>query len=495
MKFKLDYFLNNYKSMYVSVNTALINNYEVLPIRVELDCQNGLPGVKIIGLADTAVRESYFRVSTALKACGYKIPAKKILINFMPANIPKKGSSFDFALAVALLKVMEVIELNTLNDYTFLGEISLKGELKKVNGVLSIIEYLNKKSSKKLIVPSDNIQEASLLNKEAVGLSHIKDFIKFIKQGVYTNTTVSTIFEKNQYKDFLDVINQPFALRGVEIAVTGKHHFLMIGTPGSGKSMIGERIPYVMPDLNEQEIIEINSLYSMSGLLSESLIKEPPFRSPHHTTSDSALIGGRSIGEITLAHNGVLFLDELSEFRYNVLNALREPLEKAYINISRVGINVKLPAKFLLVSASNPCNCGNYLRNNGTCTCTVSELIRFRRKLNGPLMDRFDIKIPIDIPNIIDVKKNERYSSSNIKKNVLTAIEFSKTIGKQLIDKKALDKIKSYAEKYKLTARGVNKTIGVAKTIALLDSSKDIQEKHMTESMLYTKPIKWVEQG
>lgn len=481
-------------SMYVCVNTALINNYEVVPIRVELDCQNGLPGVKIIGLADTAVRESYFRVSTALKSCGYKIPAKKILINFMPANIPKKGSSFDFALAVAMLKVMGAIEPNEFNGYTFLGEISLRGELKKVNGVLSIIEYLNKKSCKKLLVSSENIQEASLLNKQAIGLNHIKDIIKLAKQGVYNSTPASINFEKSPHKDFSDVINQPFALRGVEIAVTGKHHFLMIGTPGSGKSMIGERIPYIMPDLNEQEIIEVNSLYSMCGLLSDTLIKDPPYRSPHHTTSDSALIGGRSIGEITLAHNGVLFLDELSEFRYNVLNALREPLEKFYINISRVGINVKLPAKFLLVSASNPCNCGNYLRNDGSCTCTVSELIRFRRKLNGPLMDRFDIKIPIDVPNIIDVKKDDRYSSKNIKHNILNAIEFSKTVPELCLEKKALEKIKIYSEKHKLTARAVNKTINVAKSIALLDASGEIKEKHMIEAMLYTKPIRWVEE-
>jgi len=482
--------------MYIYVNSALINNFEVIPIKIELVCQNtGLPGVKILGLADTGVKESFYRVSCALKACGYKLAAKKILINFSPANIQKKGSSFDLALATLLLKSINAFKDCSFVNHIILGELNLEAYIQKVDGVLTILDYLNKNSINKLIIPYDNLDEASLINNKTLAFKHLKEFIKFENTGVYEKTFLKKE-EKNinvEEKDFIDVINQPFAIRACEIAATGQHHFLMLGSPGSGKSMIGERIPFIIPKLSSEKLVEVNSIYSAAGLLKNKIIYNIPFRAPHHTSSDASIVGGRTVGEISLAHNGVLFLDELSEFKYNVLNSLREPLEKGYINIVRVGINVILPAKFLLIAASNPCNCGNYLNNDNSCSCTINELIRFKKKLNGPILDRFDIKIVLKNPNILEHNKNVSISNKELKRKIDDALSFSKTLQKTSFNKASLEILKNYAKINKATARNISKTIIVAKTISYLAYCHEIKEEHIYESIQYTKPIRWLE--
>jgi len=492
--------LNTSLNMYTYVNSALINNFEVIPIKIELYCQDsGLPGVKIIGLTDTGVRESFFRVKAAIKACGYNLPNKKILINFSPADIQKKGSSFDLALATLFLKSIKIFRENSFKEHLILGELSLDGLLKKVAGVLPILDYLNKKTTNKLIIPFENLNEASLISNKILAFKNLNEFIAFENTGLYKSSDeillnkhkISTSsFEE---KDFLDVINQPFAIRACELAAVGKHHLLMLGSPGSGKSMLGERIPSIMPALSRDELIEVNSIYSAAGLLKNKLIFKIPYRAPHHTSSDASIVGGKTIGEITLAHNGILFLDEFSEFKYNVLNSLREPLEKGYINIARVGLNILLPAKFILVAASNPCNCGNYLNNNGTCTCTINEILRFKRKLNGPILDRFDLKVIIKNPNILDTKQKTRISTKDLKERILNAINFSKSIKKTTINNLALAKLKDYNNSNKVTGRNISKTIAVAKTISYLANSDEIKEEHIYESIQYTKPIRWLE--
>jgi magnesium chelatase family protein len=298
----------------------------------------------------------------------------------------------------------------------------------------------------------------------------------------------------------MDVIGQPVALRCAEIAVAGKHHMLLIGSPGCGKSMIGERMPSIMPPLTNEDKLEVNSIYSIAGLLGDAsdIIENPPYRAPHHTITDAALIGGNRIGEITLSHKGVLFLDELSEYKHNVLNALREPLEKGTIDISRSCYCHSMPADFLLIAASNPCNCGNYLKKDGSCNCSFQSLERFNRRLNGPLMDRFDIKLVMTTPKVTTdefcAKNTEsRYSSSKMKERILSSISFRKELKQKGIKQKITDPARKILDKHMasgtLSLRNLRKVINVAKTIACLEASPDVKEDHILESINYTRPL------
>ncbi|MCX6111828.1 MAG: YifB family Mg chelatase-like AAA ATPase [Proteobacteria bacterium] len=497
--------------MYAHINTASIDHLAAKQIKVEVASYNGLPGIKITGLPDNIVKESFYRISTAFKACKIDMPLKRFVINFIPADVPKKGSGFDLPIAAALLTSIGVIPKDALARHLLYGELSLTGEVRPVSGVLPIVNFAQKNFDK-VIIPYLNLNEVCFFRDRTVPVKHLDDLINFAVTGNIDakakiedaeNTTIENNLERKtftHYKDFSDVIGQPVAVRCAEISVAGKHHILLIGSPGCGKSMIGERIAGIMPPLTKQDKLEVNSIYSIAGLLGDSnnIIDDPPYRSPHHTITDSALIGGTRIGEITLAHKGVLFLDELSEFKHNVLNALREPLEKGTIDISRSSYCHKMPADFLLIAASNPCNCWNYLKKDSSCNCSSLSMERFKRRLNGPLMDRFDIKLVMTVPKVTTDEfctnnPENKNSSARIKERILNSIRFREEIKQKGIKQKITDSARNILDKHMstgtLSLRNLRKAINVAKTIASLEQSTNIEENHILESINYTRPI------
>ena len=480
--------------MYAYIWTASIDNLTAKTIKVEVAGYNGLPGIKITGLPDMVVKESFYRISTAFRSCKIELPLKRFVINFIPADVPKKGAGFDLPIAAAILKAIGVIPQEAFNNDVLYGELSLTGELRFVTGVLPIINHA-KDTFDKIIIPSLNNDEASFFKEKTIPIKDLHELIKLAKgEFEYCSVKSPTQAETKTYHDFSDVIGQPLAVRAAKIAVLGKHHLLLIGSPGCGKSMIGERIPGIMPPMTEDEKLEVNSIYSIAGLLGGKTptINLRPFRSPHHTISDSALIGGQRVGEITLAHKGILFLDELSEFKHNVLNALREPLEKGSINISRASYHNNMPADFLLVAASNPCDCGNLLKKDGSCKCPTMSLQRFNRRLNGPLMDRFDIKVVMSPPKIkyAELCKTCDSSSELIKKQILESIEYSKELKAKGIKQKLNDEAKKVLDRFIASStssiRQVRKIISLSKTIATMEHKDVITEAEVLESINYS---------
>ena len=491
--------------MYAYVNTASIDHLAAKHIKVEVASYNGLPGIKITGLPDAIVRESFYRISTAFKACKIEMPLKRFVINFVPADVQKNGSGLDLPIAAALLKSIGVIPKDALEKDILYGEISLTGEIRPVSGVLPIVNFAQGNFDR-AVIPYLNLNEVCFFRERTVPIRHIDELIEFavtgtLKTELASNTELPRLVsKKNKCRDFSDVIGQPVALRGAEIAVAGRHHMLLIGSPGCGKSMIGERIPSIMPRLSNKDKLEVNSIYSIAGLLGDSnnVIEDPPYRAPHHNITDSALIGGNRIGEITLAHKGVLFLDELSEFKHNVLNALREPLEKGTIDISRSNFCHTMPADFLLIAASNPCNCGNHLKKDGSCNCSSLSLERFSRRLNGPLMDRFDIKLIMTAPRVTadefcSKNMDNNYCSDNIRERIINSIKFRDEIKQKGLKQKITDPARKILDKYmsagSLSLRNIRKAINVAKTIACLELKVEVQENHILESINYTRPI------
>ena len=483
--------------MYAYIWTANIDNLAPKTIKVEVAGYNGLPGIKITGLPDTVVKESFYRISTAFRSCKIELPLKRFVINFIPADVPKKGAGFDLPIAAAILKAIGVIPIDAFNDHMLYGELSLTGELRFVTGVLPIINHAAG-NFEKVVIPLLNADEASFFKERTIPIKDLHDLIKLSKGEFvrYDINNGAAAKEKN-YRDLSDVVGQPLAIRAAEIAAAGRHHMLLIGSPGCGKSMIGERIPGIMPPLTEEEKLAVNSIYSMAGLLGGNTptINSRPFRSPHHTISDSALIGGQRIGEISLAHKGVLFLDELSEFKYNVLNALREPLEKGSINISRANYHNTMPADFLLVAASNPCDCGNLLKKDGSCKCSTMSLQRFNRRLNGPLMDRFDIKVVMSPPKVkyaelYPTEKAKDLSTEEIRKRVIAARTFINELKikgiKQKLSEEAKKSLDRFINSNTSSIRQVRKIINLSKTIAALDQKESISETEMLEAINYS---------
>jgi magnesium chelatase family protein len=505
--------------MYSFIHTANIDHLCAREVKVEVAAYNGLPGIKITGLPDTVVKESMHRISTAFKTCGIEMPLKRFVINFVPADVPKKGSGFDLPIATAMLKAIGAIPNDSLNNCIVYGEVALTGEIKAVSGVLPVLNFAHKKFEL-AIIPGMNSHEACFFKDKTLPLNSIQELINFANTGEIPKTLEDISGSKNKnlesnkdlinkdnssfnsdLKDFCDVIGQAIAVRAAQIAVAGRHHLLLIGSPGCGKSMIGERIPSIMPNLSRDEKLEVNSIYSIAGLLGNNIIHNPPYRAPHHTSTDAALIGGNRIGEISLAHKGVLFLDELSEFKYNVLNALREPLEKGYINISRSSYFHTMPADFLLIGASNPCNCGNILKRDGSCTCSSMSLERFKRRLNGPLMDRFDMKIVMMSPKIkIDqitekalIEEQYTLSSKELKKQILESLNFKEELKKNNIKQKLNEAAKRIMDRHinskNSSIRSIRKIINLSKTIACLELSENITEAHLLEALSYANSV------
>lgn len=498
------------------VTTATVIGLNAYEVSVETDVQNGLPSFSVVGLPDAAVNEARDRVRSAVKNSGFTFPNRKIVINLAPADLKKAGTSFDLPIAMGILVEEGVLETEQLKDYAFAGELSLNGDLRGVRGVLPIVMGLKEIGVKNVIVPEANAKEAALIDGINVfGANCLGDVVNHfietpLKQfKIDINTYLSDTKENFEY-DFKDVKGQQKAKRALEIAAAGGHNLLMTGSPGSGKTLMAKCFASILPPLELSEALELTKIYSICGLLSadKPLMTKRPFRAVHHTASANGIIGGGSNpmpGEITLAHRGVLFLDEMVEFPRNVLEVLRQPLEDGEIVISRAKHSIKYPAKFMLLGAMNPCPCGFKGDREKQCTCSEFMVSRYLAKLSGPLLDRIDLQIEVprltanELLNIdnnaepsAEIRKRvikarqiqaERYKNENI----LTNSELTSELIKKYcpIDEQSQAIFKTAIVKYQLSGRRYDRILKLARTIADLDNSRDIQQSHLMQALQY----------
>lgn len=499
------------------VTTGAIIGLDAYKVSVETDVLNGLPGFSIVGLPDTAINEARDRVRSAIKNSGFTFPAKKVVINLAPADLKKEGSIFDLPIAIGLLTEEGAIDEEKIKDYAFIGELSLDGTLRGVNGVLPLIIGLKENGIKNVFVPKINAFEAALsCGVNIFGAQCLGDVVNHftdnpIKPTVIDINNFLAEGSKQEYTyDFKDVKGQQKAKRALEIAAAGAHNMIMTGSPGSGKTLMAKCFASILPPLELQEALELTKIYSICGLLSSSepLMTKRPFRAVHHTASANGIIGGGSSpkpGEITLAHRGVLFLDEMIEFPRNVLEVLRQPIEDGEIVISRAKHSIKYPAKFMLLGAMNPCPCGYLGDKEKPCTCSEFQISRYQSRLSGPLLDRIDLQV--EVPRLTseellnttapsetsqDIRRRvikarkiqaERYKNDGI----LTNSELTSKLIKKYcqIDSKSAELLKAAAIKYQLSGRRYDRILKLARTIADLDESKNIEQSHLMQALQY----------
>ena len=495
------------------VKSMSLQGLDGILIDVEVDISSGMPCWDVVGLPDTNIRESKERVKTAIKNCGIELLSRKYIINLSPANIRKDGAILDLAIAVGILKSMQIINEENLNNTIFIGELSLDGKLNKVNGILPICIEAVKKKIKRIILPKGNAEEAAIVNElEVIGVENLKEVIDFLNKKIsleIEKVNVSDLLKNNRTEnvDFSEVKGQKVVKRALEIAAAGGHNCLLIGSPGSGKTMMARRLTTIFPKLTFKEALEVTKVYSIAGILkNESIVSKRPFRSPHHTITENGLIGGGRIpkpGEISLAHLGVLFLDELLEFNKNTLEVLRGPMEDKEVNISRVGMSISYPCNFMIIASMNPCPCGYYGSKIKECTCTEKQRITYRSKLSGPLMDRFDLQIPVFPVEYENIKETNIETSEQIRKRVNNAREIQgrrykkysiyanseltpKLIEKYcILDEEARNILNNAFNKMNLSARAYSKILKVSRTIADLDSKENIEISHVLEALQY----------
>ncbi len=495
------------------VKSMCLQGLEGIIINVEIDISSGMPCWEIVGLPDTNIKESKERVRTAIKNCGIELLSRRYIINLSPANVRKTGTILDLAIAVGILTSMKTIKCTNIEETIFIGELSLDGKLNKVNGVLPICIEAKKKGIKRVILPKENVGEASITSGiEVIGVNNLKELIDFLngkKEILKEEINISNIFEEIQEDllDYSDVKGHEMSKRALEIAAAGGHNCLMFGSAGSGKTMMAKRFPTILPDLSFEEALEITKIHSVAGILkNQNLISKRPFRAPHHKITETALIGGGRIpkpGEVSLAHLGVLFLDELLEFDKKTLEILRIPMEDKQINITRLEAVVSYPCNFTTIASMNPCPCGYYGSKIKECTCTENQRQNYRAKLSGPLIDRFDLQVQVssidysklrekNIENSITIKKrvnkareiqSNRYKNERIYSNSeLTAKMLEKYC---FLDKQIFKVLQEYLELYKLSNRAYSKILKVARTIADLAGEEKISLEHILEAMQY----------
>lgn len=496
------------------VKSMALNGINGYLVETQVDVSAGLPHWEIVGLPDVSVRESKERVRTAIKNSGIEFPSRKITVNLAPANTKKEGSSFDLPLAIGILIATENLEGVDIENTIFIGELSLDGTLNKVNGILPMCIEALKLGITRVILPKQNAIEAGIVKGlEVIGVSTLQQTIRYLKKEEKIepeNVDLNAIFANNKkYNlDFSEVKGQENVKRALEIAAAGGHNCILIGSPGSGKTMLARRLPSILPDLSFDEALEITKIHSVAGILNEnSLVTTRPFRAPHHTISGVALVGGGKIpkpGEISLAHSGVLFLDELPEFNRYTLEVMRTPLEDRIVTINRVNCSLTYPCNFMLIASMNPCACGYYGSKEKECTCSPEAITRYMGKISGPLLDRIDIHIEVAPVKYSKLQsENNEESSEIIKQRVNSARQIQRQRYKEYglfsnaeLTPKLIEKyckfdnsgqkiLQNAFEKLGLSARAYGRILKVARTIADLDNSEKIKTNHIAEAIKY----------
>ena len=502
--------------MFIKVHSGAITGIEAVDVTVEVNVAGGGIGLYIVGLPDNTIKESEQRIQAAFENSGYRLLAKKIVVNLAPADLRKEGSLYDLPIAIGILTATEQLTTDIIDDSMFIGELSLNGTIRPVKGVLPLVAHARERGLKRVFLPKDNIAEGAVVNGiDIIGVGSLIEICEILSGRMplipeeHIISYDSASVEKLYAEDFADVKGQTFVKRALEIAAAGGHNVIMIGSPGSGKTMLARRMPSILPPMTLDEALETTKIHSVAGKIGahRGLIYERPFRTPHHLTSQVALIGGGQNpqpGEVSLANNGVLFLDEMPEFGRSVLEVLRQPLEDRHITISRAKYSVDYPANFMLIASMNPCPCGYYNHPTKECTCSAATVHRYMSRISGPLMDRIDIHVevvPVTISDMSAERCEER--SEDVRRRVVAAREIQQRRFAGLdihcnammnsamlrefapLSKECSLLLERAMQRLNLSARAYDRILKVARTIADLDNKTDIEPSHISEAIGY----------